>query len=99
MFIAQTGLSQSIADCKVRFDKYLNLKGALDDRVKFESNAFYILNEKNEKEFAVYANELSVLAEFFENSSVKEQEKLYKLKGCNKLNKKQLDKDELSLSS
>ena len=49
MFIAQTGLSQSIADCKVRFDKYLNLKGALDDRVKFESNAFYILNEKNEK--------------------------------------------------
>jgi N-acetylmuramoyl-L-alanine amidase len=99
LFIAQTGLSQSIADCKVRFDKYLNLKGALNDRVQFESNAFYILNEKNEKEFAVYANEMPVLSEFFENSSVKEQQKLYTLKGCNKLSKKQLDSLVITMNS
>jgi N-acetylmuramoyl-L-alanine amidase len=91
LFIAQTGMAQTITDCKLRFDKYLNLKGALSDRVQFESNAFYILNEKKEKEFAVYANETKVLADFFENSSLTEQSKLYKLKGLNKLSKKQLD--------
>ncbi|MBP7809638.1 MAG: N-acetylmuramoyl-L-alanine amidase [Bacteroidia bacterium] len=91
LFIAQTGMAQTIADCKHRFDKYLNLKGALSDHVQFESNAFYILNEKKEKEFAVYANETKVLADFFENSSLTEQSKLYKLKGVNKLSKKQLD--------
>lgn len=91
LFIVQTGMAQTITDCKLRFDKYLNLKGALSDRVQFESNAFYILNEKKEKEFAVYANETKVLADFFENSSLTEQSKLYKLKGLNKLSKKQLD--------
>ncbi len=84
-------MSQTIADCKTRFEKYLNLNGALNDHVLFESNAFYILNDKKEKEFAVYANESKILADFFENSSVTEQLKLYKLKGLNKLSKKQLD--------
>ncbi len=91
LFIAQTGMAQTIAECKHRFDKYLNLKGALSDRVQFENNAFYILNDKKEKEFAVYTNETKVLADFFENSSLTEQAKLYKLKGLNKLSKKQLD--------
>ncbi|MBK7667251.1 MAG: N-acetylmuramoyl-L-alanine amidase [Sphingobacteriaceae bacterium] len=84
-------MAQTIAECKHRFDKYLNLKGALSDRVQFENNAFYILNDKKEKEFAVYTNETKVLADFFENSSLTEQAKLYKLKGLNKLSKKQLD--------
>lgn len=91
LFIVQTAKAQTIAECQTRFNKYLNLKGALNDRVLFESNAFYILNEKKEKEFAVYANETKVLGEFFENSSLTEQTKLYKLKGLNKLSKKQLD--------
>jgi N-acetylmuramoyl-L-alanine amidase len=91
LFIAQTVSAQTIADCKTRFEKYLNLNGALNDNVLFESNAFYILNEKKEKEFAVYNNEAKVLADFFENSSLTEQQKLYKLKGINKLSKKQLD--------
>ena len=91
LFIAQTGMAQSIADCKLRFEKYLNLKGSLNEHILFESNAFYILNDKKEKEFAVYSNETKVLADFFENSSLTEQSKLYKLKGLNKLSKKQLD--------
>lgn len=91
LFIVQTGMAQTIADCQTRFTKYLNLNGALNDNIKFESNAFYILNDKKEKEFAVYSNEIKVLADFFENSSVTEQLKLYKLKGLNKLSKKQLD--------
>jgi N-acetylmuramoyl-L-alanine amidase len=91
LFIAQTVTAQTIADCKARFEKYLNLNGALNDNVLFESNAFYILNDKKEKEFAVYTNETKVLADFFENSSITEQLKLYKLKGLNKLSKKQLD--------
>lgn len=91
LFIALSGTAQTIADCQSRFEKYLNLSGALNDRVKFESGAFYILNDKKEKEFAVYSNEVKVLADFFENSTITEQQKLYKLKGLNKLSKKQLD--------
>ncbi len=91
LFIAQISAAQTIADCKTRFEKYLNLNGALNDRVLFESNAFYILNDKKEKEFAVYNNEAKILADFFENSSLTEQAKLYKLKGINKLSNKQLD--------
>ena len=99
MFITQTLGSQTIADCKIRFDKYLNLKGAITRQILFETNAFYILNDKNEKEFAVYANEVVVISDFFENSSVKEQLKLYKLKGCNKLSKKQLDSLVMTMDS
>lgn len=91
VFIAQTSVAQTIADCKNRFEKYLNLNGALNNSILFEPNAFYLLNDKKEKEFAVYANEVKVLADFFENSSITEQQKLYKLKGLNKLSKKQLD--------
>jgi N-acetylmuramoyl-L-alanine amidase len=91
LLIVQTAAAQTIADCKARFEKYLNLNGALNDYVLFESSSFYILNDKKEKEFAVYANEAKVLADFFENSSLTEQLKLYKLKGLNKLSKKQLD--------
>ncbi len=90
-FIVQISGAQTIADCKIRFEKYLNLNGALNDKVLFENNAFYILNEKKEKEFAVYNNETKILADFFENSTLTEQLKLYKLKGINKLSKKQLD--------
>ncbi len=99
LFITQTVSAQTIADCKARFEKYLNLKGALTDQIIFESNAFYILNDKNEKEFAVYTNELPVISEFFENSTVKEQLKLYKLKRCNKLSKKQLDSLVMTMNS
>lgn len=91
MFIVQTVTAQTIADCKTRFEKYLNLSGALNDKVKFESGAFYVLNDKQEKEFAVYAGEVKVLADFFENSTITEQQKLYNLKGLNKLSKKQMD--------
>lgn len=91
LFIAQTGMAQTIADCKIRFEKYLNLNGALNEHILFEPNSFYILNDKKEKEFAVYANETKVLADFFENSTITEQLKLYKLKGLKKLSKKQLD--------
>jgi N-acetylmuramoyl-L-alanine amidase len=91
LFIAQTGMAQTIADCQARFQKYLNLKGALNANVRFEDNALYILNDKREKEFAVYSNEVKVLGDFFENSSITEQLKLYKLKGLRKLSKKQLD--------
>jgi N-acetylmuramoyl-L-alanine amidase len=99
LFFTHTLAAQTIADCKARFDKYLNLKGSLNDQVKFEGNAFYILNDKKEKEFAVYANEVDVLGEFFENSSVTEQSKLYKMKGCNKLSKKQLDSLVITMNS
>jgi N-acetylmuramoyl-L-alanine amidase len=99
LFIAQDLYAQTISDCKSRFEKYLNLKGALSDKVIFEADVFYILNDKKEKEFAVYGNELPVIADFFENSSITEQTKLYKLKGTHKLTKKQLDSLLITMNS
>lgn len=92
-FCCLTGFSsaQNIQQCKQRFDNYLNFKGSLNNLIKFEPGAIYILNTKGEKEIAIYENEINMLASFFENSSLKEQEKLIKLKGLKKYNKKQHD--------
>jgi N-acetylmuramoyl-L-alanine amidase len=83
--------SQTIEACKKRFDTYLNFKGSLNSSVKFETNAIYFLDEKGKKELAIYANELTVLADFFENSSISQQEGWLKIKGLNRYTKRQRD--------
>jgi len=95
--------SQTIEECKQRFDKYLNLKGSISKDVIFESDAFHILGPNKVKEFSIYGSELNVLSAFFENSSTNDQFSLYKFKGTKKLSKAQLDsiwlnlKDEVKL--
>lgn len=83
--------SQTIEECKDRFNKYLNLKGSVTNNVLFEKDAFYVLNANKGKEFAVYTNELKVVAAYFENSGTEEQLQFYKFKGTRKLSKLQLD--------
>ncbi len=94
--IASTAIGQTIAECKARYDKYLNLDGSLNKLVKFDADAIHILNAKGGKEFTIYAKETEVLSAFFENSSLEQQLKLYKEKGTKKLN--QMQKDSLMLS-
>jgi N-acetylmuramoyl-L-alanine amidase len=83
--------SQTLEACKKRFDTYLNFKGTLNSSVKFEANAIYFLDEKGKRELAIYANELSVLADFFENTSIKQQEEWLKTKGLKKYTRRQHD--------
>lgn len=83
--------SQTIEECKERFNKYLNLKGTISKDVIFENDAFFILNANRGKEFGIYSHELKVLSAFFENSNTDEQLALYKFKGTKKLSKAQLD--------
>ncbi len=77
--------------CKQRFDTYLNFKGSLNNVVKFEDDAINLYNSNGTKEFAIYSNEIEMLAEFFEHTSFKQQEKLLKLKGIKKYSKRQKD--------
>ncbi len=90
-FSAFFSFSQTIKDCRQRFDNYLNFKGTLNQLVKFEENAIYLLNSKGEKELAVYEHELNALADFFEHSSIRQQEQLLKLKGTKKYTSRQRD--------
>lgn len=85
-----TILAQSIADCRQRFDSYLNFKGSLNKVVKFDSNCIYVLNG-NKKQIAFYQEELSALNYFFSNSANDQHKKLITMKGTKQLSVSQLD--------
>ncbi|HRH11945.1 MAG TPA: N-acetylmuramoyl-L-alanine amidase [Bacteroidia bacterium] len=84
------GSAQSIKQCRQRFDSYLNFRGSLNNLVKFDENSISIYNE-GKKEFTIYQNELEMMAEFFEHTSLKQQKELLKLKGNSKYTKRQRD--------
>lgn len=89
-FLAVVIKAQTIEQCKRHFDTYLNFRGALSNSVKFENDAFYLLHN-GKKEFAVYANEVSLLAHFFKNTSVKQQQLLFSSKKLRRFSKKECD--------
>ena len=89
--LAQFAFAQTIKQCKYRFDNYLNFKGSLNDRVQFQNDVIYLLDNKGKKEIAIYANEIDVLSRFFIHNSFQKQEKLVKHKGLKKLSKIQCD--------
>lgn len=91
VLVAAVGRAQTMRQCRQRFDAYLNFKGSLNNVVKFEENVINIYNPKGEKEFAIYSGELEMLADFFEHTSLKQQEELLKLKGTKKYSKRQRD--------
>lgn len=91
LFTVITANSQTIEECKERFNKYLNLKGTVTKDVIFDTDAFYLLNSNKGKEFAIYSHELKVLTAYFENASTEDQLEFYKFKGTRKLSKLQLD--------
>lgn len=83
--------SQSVHECKKRFDTYLNFKGSLNALVKFDKESISIYNSKGQKEFTAYHKELALLAEVFEHYTPEEQIKFYKTKGNKKISKHQRD--------
>jgi hypothetical protein len=83
--------AQNIHQCRQRFNAYLNFRGSLNNLVKFEGDVINIYNSKGQKEFAIYNNEISMLADFFEHTSLKQQEQLLKLKGTRKYSRRQRD--------
>lgn len=83
--------AQTVKQCKERFDTYLNFKGSLNNIVKFEDKQIDFYNSKGTKEFSIYSGEISMLADFFEHTSYKQQEELLKLKGTKKYSKRQKD--------
>lgn len=92
-FLLCLGLSvdaQTIEDCHRRFNQYLNFRGSLDGRVQFTSDAIHLVNG-GRKELTIYASELPVLARFFEQATLKEQEDFLRSKGLKKLTTSQLD--------
>lgn len=82
--------SQTIKQCQQRFDSYLNFRGSLNNLVKFDDQSISIYHN-GKKEFSIYANELAMMAEFFEHTSLKQQMELLKLKGNAKYSKRQRD--------
>lgn len=83
--------AQTIQQCKNRFDTYLNFKGSLNSKVKFEKEVIYICNAQGKKEFAVYENEIKGLALFFENANIQQQQALMSSKGLRKWTKREND--------
>jgi N-acetylmuramoyl-L-alanine amidase len=85
------GNAQTIKQCKERFNAYLNFRGNLDNTVKFEEKQIDFYNLKGAREFSIYSSEISMLADFFEHTTYKQQEQLLKLKGTKKYSKRQRD--------
>lgn len=83
--------AQTVQQCKKRFDTYLNFKGSLNSKVKFEKEVIYICNAQGKKEFAVYENEIKGLAQFFENTNIQQQQTLMSSKGLRKWTKREND--------
>ncbi|MBK9283733.1 MAG: N-acetylmuramoyl-L-alanine amidase [Sphingobacteriaceae bacterium] len=84
------GSAQSVKKCKQRFDSYLNFRGSLNSLVKFDNNSICIYHN-GKKEFSLYTNELEMMAEFFEHTSLKQQTELLQQKGNKNYNKRQRD--------
>lgn len=83
--------AQSIQQCRQRFDTYLNFRGSLNALVKFENDAICLFNAQGKKEFTLYASELLLLSDFFQNSTISQQEQLMRMKGTKKLTQQQTD--------
>jgi len=91
LFILNFCYSQTIEDCKKRFNTYLNFKGSLAGLVVFDKESISIYNSKGHKEFTAYQKEIATLAEVFEHYTLKQKTDFYKSKGNTKLSKHQRD--------
>lgn len=83
--------SQTISECRKRFDTYLNFKGGLSGRVQFNHEAIFILDARGKKEIAVYKAEIPVLGALLQDSDPASQQAFWKWKGTNRLSQRQRD--------
>ncbi|MDI1353447.1 MAG: N-acetylmuramoyl-L-alanine amidase [bacterium] len=84
-------ISQNIASCKERFDKYLNFRGSVSSYMRFEKDVMYLMGPGGKTELALYEEEIPALAALFEFGSQKKQVELISKKGLRRLSKRELD--------
>jgi N-acetylmuramoyl-L-alanine amidase len=85
VFAFQFLQAQTIAECKSRFDRFLNFNGSLSSRVKFEATAIRLLSANGKAEFSIYADEIALLARYFISATPREQAQFIRRKGNNPL--------------
>lgn len=88
--------AQNIAECKNRFDTYLNFKGKLSSVVRFNENDISI-SYGNKQRIKFYNSELNTLKLFFERATLAQQIQLIEKKDTLKLSNFQLDSLKQSL--
>jgi N-acetylmuramoyl-L-alanine amidase len=90
LLLVFSSAAQTIGDSKRRFNSYLNFKKGLNGQVIFEANAFYILSG-GKKSFAVYNDEVVVLAKLFQYTTLERQGQLVSSKRLKHYSKSELD--------
>ena len=83
--------SQTIAECKERFQTCLNFSASLNRYVHFESGAIILRNSSGVKTLSVYENELPAISAFLKGSRVEEQNQFWSKKMNRELSKMQCD--------
>src|SRR5436190_6599113 len=81
---------KNVEACRQRFNRYLNFRGSVNGAVKFEKDVLYLVSGAT-KRVAFYEEEIPVVAAYFENSGVKEQDEFLRKKGLKRFSKVQLD--------
>lgn len=91
LFCVVTAGAQTISDCKKRFDTYLNFKHGLTNKLVFEKEVIYLLNQTGEREIALYDSELQALAAYTARAEKKTQQQFFQTKGLRHFTRLQLD--------
>lgn len=91
LLIGHFAFCQKITECKKRFNYLLNFKNQLNGLVVFEDDRLFLINSAGKKELAIYENELEAISLFLENSTIKQQQHFYTLKGLKHFSSVQLD--------
>ena len=82
--------AQTIAECRERFNRYLNFRGSLTQQVRFDEKSITLLSHAK-PELVLYEEELPALSAFLQSASLKAQESLLRQKGTRKLKPSTLD--------
>jgi N-acetylmuramoyl-L-alanine amidase len=90
LLLAASAGAQSVADCKRRYNSYLNFKNTLNGQVAFDEQGVY-LKSGGKRIFAAYSDELVVLGKFFAYSTLDRQASLFQAKGARHFTKRELD--------
>jgi len=82
--------SQTIEQCRMRFDRYLNFKGQLTPTVKFTDTSISLLSG-SKSAITVYQSELNLLSAYMQISRPLNQQQVFQRKGNNRLSARMAD--------
>lgn len=90
LLLSSTVRTQTVSDCRERFNQYLNFRGSLSGQVRFDSHSITLLSG-GKPSLIFYEEELPVLSLFFQTAPFQQQEFLLRSKGTQKLPLRTLD--------